>query len=91
MKDIFNSNRIELNSRWIKGTVSQDGRGYKSDIKQKVSLNPITSEAKKSCFVKGPVSQLLLKDSALYQNISFETIWFIQNYGVFPVSVIWLM
>ena len=30
-------------------------------------MNPITSEAKKSYFVKGQVSQLHLKDSALYQ------------------------
>jgi len=31
----------------VKGTVSQYGTGYKSGINQKVSLNPIDSEAKK--------------------------------------------
>ena len=30
----------------FQGTVSRDGRGYKSGINQKVSLNPGTSEAK---------------------------------------------
>ena len=54
-------------------------------------INPITSEAKKNYFVKGPVHNLHLKYSALYQNISFEATWFIPNCSVFTVSVIWIM
>ena len=37
----------------LKGTVSRDGRGYKSGINRKVSLNPIASEAKQDILLKG--------------------------------------
>jgi len=37
----------------VKGSVSQDGRGYKSGINRKVSLNPGASEAKKVILLKG--------------------------------------
>ena len=53
----------------IKGTVSQDRRGYSSGINRKVSLNPIAFEAKKNYFVKGSVHNLHKKFSPLYKNI----------------------
>ena len=66
----------------LKGTVSRDGRGYKSGLNRKVSLNPITFEAKKVIFIYN----LHLKYSVLYQNIIFETTWFIPNGGVFQLA-----
>ena len=66
----------------VKGTVSRDGKVYKSGINRKVSLSPGASEAKKSYIVKGHVTQLHLKVWALYQNITFETTWIITNCGV---------
>ena len=43
----------------IKGIVSRDGRGYKSGINWKASLNPGASEAKKFIFLKGQLASYI--------------------------------
>jgi len=72
----------ELRVKW---TVSRDGRGYKSGIHPKVSLNPINSEATKVILLKGQLaSYVYLKDLVLYLP---SIVQYSKLHGLFQIAV----